>query len=59
MAASPVICQIWLPLNASKALTTPAVVVSFLATYLAAVFETPPAWLPPARTWKLLNYQPR
>jgi ethanolamine permease len=25
---------------------TPAVVVSFLATYLAAVFETPPAWLP-------------
>jgi len=25
---------------------TPAVIVSFLATYLAAVFETPPAWLP-------------
>lgn len=25
---------------------TPAVVVSFLATYLAAVFETPQAWLP-------------
>ncbi len=25
---------------------TPAVVVSFLATYLAAVFETPPVWLP-------------
>ncbi len=25
---------------------TPAVVVSFLATYLAAVFETPPAWMP-------------
>jgi len=25
---------------------TPAVVVSFLATYLAAVFETPAAWLP-------------
>ena len=25
---------------------TPAVVVSFLATYLGAVFETPPAWLP-------------
>ena len=25
---------------------TPAVVVSFLATYLAAVFDTPPAWLP-------------
>lgn len=25
---------------------TPAVVASFLATYLAAVFETPPAWLP-------------
>ncbi|MDP1839910.1 MAG: amino acid permease [Reyranella sp.] len=25
---------------------TPAVVVSFLATYLAAVFETQPAWLP-------------
>ena len=25
---------------------TPAVVVSFLATYLAAVFETTPAWLP-------------
>lgn len=25
---------------------TPAVAVSFLATYLAAVFETPPAWLP-------------
>jgi ethanolamine permease len=25
---------------------TPAVVVSFLATYLAAVFGTPPAWLP-------------
>jgi|GEM_PF-788453 len=25
---------------------TPAVVVSFLATYLAAVFETPTAWLP-------------
>jgi ethanolamine permease len=25
---------------------TPAVVTSFLATYLAAVFETPPAWLP-------------
>jgi ethanolamine permease len=25
---------------------TPAVVGSFLATYLAAVFETPPAWLP-------------
>ncbi|MBI3196596.1 MAG: amino acid permease [Rhodospirillales bacterium] len=25
---------------------TPAVVVSFLATYLAAVLETPPAWLP-------------
>ena len=25
---------------------TPAVIVSFLATYLAAVFETPAAWLP-------------
>ncbi len=25
---------------------TPAVVVSFLATYLAAVFDTPPSWLP-------------
>lgn len=25
---------------------TPAVIVSFLATYLAGVFETPPAWLP-------------
>jgi ethanolamine permease len=25
---------------------TPAVIVSFLATYLAAVLETPPAWLP-------------
>jgi ethanolamine permease len=25
---------------------TPAVVASFLATYLAAVLETPPAWLP-------------
>lgn len=25
---------------------TPAVIVSFLATYLAAVFETPPSWLP-------------
>ncbi len=25
---------------------TPAVVVSFLATYLAAVFDTPAAWLP-------------
>ena len=25
---------------------TPAVVVSFLATYLAAVFDTPTAWLP-------------
>jgi ethanolamine permease len=25
---------------------TPAVVASFLATYLAAVFEAPPAWLP-------------
>ncbi len=25
---------------------TPAVIVSFLASYLAAVFETPPAWLP-------------
>ncbi len=25
---------------------TPAVIVSFLATYLAAVFETPPTWLP-------------
>lgn len=25
---------------------TPAVVVSFLATYLAAVLDTPPAWLP-------------
>ena len=25
---------------------TPAVVASFLATYLAAVFDTPPAWLP-------------
>ena len=25
---------------------TPAVIVSFLATYLATVFETPPAWLP-------------
>jgi ethanolamine permease len=25
---------------------TPAVVVSFLATYVAAVFDTPPAWLP-------------
>ena len=25
---------------------TPAVVVSFLATYLAAVFDTSPAWLP-------------
>jgi len=25
---------------------TPAVIVSFLATYLAAVFETPSAWLP-------------
>lgn len=25
---------------------TPAVAVSFLATYLEAVFETPPAWLP-------------
>jgi len=25
---------------------TPAVVVSFLATYLAAVFDSPPAWLP-------------
>ena len=31
---------------AGRSELTPAVVVSFLATYLAAVFETRPAWLP-------------